>query len=86
MARRLDQGRRINPRSMGSEWNHDGPKVRYSRDNRGLQTNLFCRDSGRSTIGFGKKLIELAKIDARGYIYTKTPTIICVCISSGLRT
>ena len=27
MARRLAQGRKINPRSMGSEWNHDGPEV-----------------------------------------------------------
>ncbi|EPE28312.1 hypothetical protein GLAREA_09432 [Glarea lozoyensis ATCC 20868] len=25
MARRLNRGRPINPRSMGSDWNHDGP-------------------------------------------------------------
>jgi hypothetical protein len=28
MAKRLDRGSQINPRSMGSDWNHDGPKVR----------------------------------------------------------
>ena len=27
MARRLAQGKRIKPGSMGSEWHHDGPKV-----------------------------------------------------------
>jgi hypothetical protein len=86
MARRLDQGRRINPRSMGPEWNHNGPRVRYLIDNRGIQTNMFYRDSHRSTIGFGRKLIGLAKTAARAYPYTKVPTIICVCTRSGLRT